>query len=53
VEEDPVLEVRNDVLAPDLRAAAEAQGRDPEEVDPLLDDEAALRRASSANPLGR
>ena len=43
---DPVLETQHDVLMPDLRARAEEEGRDPEEVDPLADDEDALRRAS-------
>ncbi|MBW3559082.1 MAG: hypothetical protein KY446_08450 [Proteobacteria bacterium] len=40
------LDVRRDVLRPDLRARAEDQGRDPEEVDPIADDEDALRLAS-------
>ena len=34
-------------LMPDLRGEAEKQGRDPEEVDPLTDDEDRLRRLSS------
>ena len=34
-------------LMPDLRGEAEAQGRDPEEVDPLGEDEDQLRRESS------
>ena len=34
-------------LMPDLRGEAEAQGRDPEEVDPLTLDEDALRHLSS------
>lgn len=42
----PQLDARRDVLAPDLRRRAEAQGRDPEEVDPVSADEAALRRDS-------
>ena len=42
----PRLQFRHDVLTPDLRAEAVAQGRDPEEVDPLTDDEDALRRAT-------
>ena len=41
--EAPKLEIRRDVLMPDLRARAEEEGRDPEEVDPLLVDEDALR----------
>ena len=45
-EDEPALEVRRDVLTPDLRAEAEDQGRDPEEVDPVSEDEDALRRAS-------
>jgi len=45
-DEEPALEVRQDVLTPDLRQQAKEQGRDPEEVDPLTDDEDALRRAS-------
>ncbi len=53
VDDQPLLEVRNDVLAPDLRAQAEAQGRDPEEVDPLVEDEETLRRASGSDPLRR
>ena len=44
--EDPVLETQHDVLTIDLRARAEAEGRDPEEVDPLSDDEDAFRRDS-------
>ena len=40
------LDVRRDVLMPDLRARAEHEGRDPEEVDPIMDDEDALRLAS-------
>lgn len=40
------LEVRNDVLTPDLRKRAEVQGGDPEEKDPLTHDEDALRRDS-------
>jgi len=40
------LDVRHDVLMPDLRLRAEKEGRDPEEVDPLADDEDALRLAS-------
>lgn len=44
--EEPQLEVRRDVLMPDLRARAEDQGRDPEEVDPLAIDEDTLRLAS-------
>ena len=31
---------------PDLRKRAEGEGRDPEEVDPLADDEDAMRLAS-------
>lgn len=42
----PQLELRRDVLMPDLRGRATAEGRDPEEVDPLADDEDALRLAS-------
>lgn len=37
--DEPSLEIRRDVLMPDLRKTAEDQGRDPEEVDPILDDE--------------
>lgn len=37
------LDVEHDVLMPDLRRQAVSQGRDPEEVDPLSDDEDALR----------
>lgn len=44
--EEPRLETQRDVLTPDLRARTEAEGRDPEEVDPIEDDEATLRRAS-------
>ena len=33
-------------LMPDIRGRAAEQGRDPEEVDPLTDDEDRLRRAS-------
>jgi hypothetical protein len=43
VQDEPQLEVRRDALMPDLRARAEHQGRDPEEVDPLFDDEDAMR----------
>jgi len=45
-DEEPQLDVRRDALTPDLRAQAEARGLDPEEVDPLTDDEETLRRAS-------
>lgn len=45
-DDQPQLEIRHDVLMPDLRGQAEAQGRDPEEVDPMVDDEDALRLAS-------
>jgi hypothetical protein len=31
---------------PDIRGKAAEQGRDPNEVDPLLDDEESLRRMS-------
>jgi hypothetical protein len=41
-----VLETKHDVLMPDLRKQAEDTGRDPEELDPLADDEDAGRRAS-------
>ena len=34
-------------LMPDMRGTAEAQGRDPEEVDPIGQDEDQLRRAGS------
>ena len=44
--DQPQLDVRRDVLMPDLRARAEHEGRDPEEVDPIMDDEDALRLAS-------
>jgi hypothetical protein len=41
------LEVKRDVLMPDLRKDARAHGQDPEEVDPLLaQDEDALRLTS-------
>ena len=41
------LDVKRDVLMPDLRKEAKAHGQDPEEVDPLLaQDENALRLAS-------
>jgi hypothetical protein len=43
---DQVLETKHDVLMPDLRKQAEDTGRDPEELDPLADDEDAGRRAS-------
>jgi hypothetical protein len=33
-------------LMPDIRGRAAEQGRDPDEVDPLADDEDHLRRAS-------
>jgi hypothetical protein len=33
-------------LMPDIRGKAAEQGRDPNEVDPLLDDEESLRRMS-------
>ena len=33
-------------LMPDIRGRAAEQGRDPDEVDPLTDDEDRLRRAS-------
>lgn len=45
-EQQPQLEIRRDVLTTDLRARAEEQGRDPEEVDPISEDENALRLAS-------
>ena len=45
-DDEPQLELRRDVLTLDLRERAVEQGRDPEEVDPLSDDEDALRRAS-------
>lgn len=45
-DETSTLEVRRDVLTPDLRDRAERQGRDPEEVDPVRDDEDALRRST-------
>lgn len=40
------LDLRRDVLMPDLRTRAEDQGRDPEEVDPISDDEDAMRLTS-------
>jgi hypothetical protein len=40
------LDLRRDVLMPDLRGRAVAEHRDPEEVDPISDDEDALRLAS-------
>ena len=40
------LDVRRDVLMPDLRARAEREGRDPNEVDPMSDDEDTLRLTS-------
>lgn len=46
------LDVRNDVLTPDLRTRAEEEGHDPEEVDPLTDDEDALRRTSLGGTSG-
>lgn len=36
-------------LMPDLRGGAIGHGRDPEEVDPLIDDEDRLRRESGAD----
>ncbi len=45
-DDQPQLDVRRGVLMPDLRARAADQGRDPEEVDPIADDEDALRLAS-------
>ena len=44
--EEPTLDIRRDVLTPDLRDRAQKQGRDPEEVDPITDDEDALRRST-------
>lgn len=44
--DEPQLDVRRDVLMPDLRARAEHEGRDPEEVDPIVEDEDTLRLAS-------
>ena len=45
-DEQPRLDIRRDVLTPDLRSRAEDQGRDPEEVDPISDDQNSLRLAS-------
>lgn len=42
--DEPKLDIRRDTLTPDLRQRAVDQGRDPEEVDPLSDDEDAFRR---------
>jgi hypothetical protein len=41
--EAPKLQLKRDVLMPDLRSRAQDEGRDPEEVDPLYIDEDALR----------
>ena len=40
------LDVQDEVLTPDLRTRTEEEGRDPDEVDPLINDEDALRRTS-------
>jgi hypothetical protein len=49
---DQVLETKHDVLMPDLRARAEMDGRDPEELDPMSDDEDAGRRDSLGGSTG-
>lgn len=36
-------------LMPDIRGGAIDQGRDPDEVDPVIDDEDRLRRESGAD----
>lgn len=49
---EPALETDRDALMPDLRARAEDQGRDPEEVDPIENDEDAGRRDSLGGSTG-
>ena len=46
LEPEPVSPNNPGGLMPDIRGKAVAEGRDPEEVDPLQDDEDRLRRAS-------